>query len=59
MATREENIKKINDKLEQLSDEELEKVAGGIKIITMPLSPPVVINDQINGDGSSNIIVKK
>ena len=44
---------------EALSDEELEKVAGGIKIITMPLSPPVVINDQINGDGSSNIIVKK
>ena len=29
MATREENIKKINDELEQLSDEQLEKVAGG------------------------------
>ena len=29
MATREENIKKINDRLEQLSDAELEKVAGG------------------------------
>ena len=29
MATREENIKKINDLLEQLSDEELENVAGG------------------------------
>ena len=29
MATREENIKKINDALEKLSDEELEKVAGG------------------------------
>ena len=30
MATREENIKKINDELEKLSDEELEKVAGGL-----------------------------
>ncbi len=29
MATREENLKKINDELEQLSDEELDKVAGG------------------------------
>ena len=29
MATREENLKKINDELEQLSDEELENVAGG------------------------------
>ena len=29
MANREDNIKKINDQLEQLTDEELEKVAGG------------------------------
>ena len=29
MANREENLKKINDQLEQLSDEELEKIAGG------------------------------
>ena len=29
MATREENLKKINAELEQLSDEELEQVAGG------------------------------
>ena len=29
MATREENLKKINAQLEQLTDEELEKVAGG------------------------------
>ena len=29
MATREENLKKINEELEQLSDEELEQVAGG------------------------------
>ena len=29
MATREENLKKINDELEQLSDAELDNVAGG------------------------------
>ena len=29
MATREENLKKINEGLELMSDEELEKVAGG------------------------------
>ncbi|MBR2518206.1 MAG: hypothetical protein IKE46_00245 [Selenomonadaceae bacterium] len=29
MATREENLKKINDELEKLSDEQLEEVAGG------------------------------
>ena len=29
MSTREENLKKINDELEQLSDEELDNVTGG------------------------------
>ena len=29
MATREENLKKINEELKKFSDEELEKVAGG------------------------------
>jgi len=33
MATREENLKKITDELEQLSDEELEKIAGGARIL--------------------------
>jgi len=33
MATREENIKKINDELEKLSDEELDDVAGGAHFI--------------------------
>ena len=32
MATREENLKKINDELEKLSDEQLEKVAGGFTL---------------------------
>ena len=30
MATREENLKKLNEKLEKLSDEELEQIAGGL-----------------------------
>ena len=29
MATREENLQKINDELEMMSDEELDQVAGG------------------------------
>ena len=34
MATREENIKKINVELEKLTDEELDQVAGGSWFIT-------------------------
>ena len=37
MATREENLKKINDELEKLSDEQLEQVAGGTWAQTMSL----------------------
>ena len=29
MATREENLKKINEELEKLDDEQLEQVSGG------------------------------
>ena len=29
MATREENLKKINEKLEAMTDEQLDKVTGG------------------------------
>ena len=36
MATREENIKKINDELEKLDDEQLEKVAGGVSVWNRP-----------------------
>ena len=31
MATREENLKKINDELELLSDEQLDEIAGGVR----------------------------
>ena len=34
MSTREEKIKKINDELEKLSDEELDGVAGGTSLET-------------------------
>ena len=37
MATREENLKKINADIEQLSDEELEQVAGGTRAETQEL----------------------
>ena len=33
MATREENLKKINAELEKLSDDELEKIAGGDELV--------------------------
>ena len=41
MATREENLKKINDELEKLNDEELDNIAGGIKV----LKPIITRND--------------
>ena len=40
MATRDENIKKINDELEKLSDEELDKVAGGAVQIIRSVDNP-------------------
>ena len=39
MANREENLKKINAELEKLSDEELEKIAGG-RMMFMPEQNP-------------------
>ena len=33
MTTREENLKKINDELEKLDDEQLEQIAGGRKLL--------------------------
>jgi len=37
MATREENLKKINEELEKLSDEQLEEIAGGKRIMYPPM----------------------
>ena len=34
MTNREENLKKLNDELEKLSDEELDNVAGGVVATT-------------------------
>ncbi len=42
MANREENLKKINEELEKLDDEQLEKIAGGSWIkdgFPMPNNP--------------------
>jgi len=39
MATREENLKKINDELEKLDDEQLEQIAGG-RMMFMPEQNP-------------------
>ena len=50
MATREENLKKINDELEKLDDEQLEKVAGGFyarsKVDDVEKEPNVNIENQ-------------
>ena len=50
MANREENLKKINEELEKLSDEELEKVAGGFyarsKVDDVEKEPNVNIENQ-------------
>ena len=47
MATREENLKKINDELEKLDDEQLEQIAGGHQMF-MPEQNP-------NTDTAQNI----
>ena len=39
MATREENLKKINDELEKLNDEQLEQIAGGS--LYLPFRPRI------------------
>ncbi len=51
MATREENLKKINEELEKLDDEQLEQVAGGGGYIYFKNS-----NQTPNTDTDSNLL---
>ena len=46
MATREENLKKINEELEKLDDEQLEEIAGG-KHIMYPPRTLKLVNDPV------------
>ena len=55
MATREENLKKINDELEKLDDEQLDKIAGG-SIHFRPLRPrphKAIGEDKIRSDSAT------
>ena len=49
MTNREENLKKLNDELEKLSDEELEKVAGGIVHLDAPANIKAESNANLHG----------
>ena len=51
MATREENLKKINDELEKLDDEQLEQITGG-RIMFMP-------EQNQETDTASNLLTKQ
>ena len=51
MATRDENLKKINAELEQLSDDELEQVAGGSIRVPEELAKKAGLT-LVNEDGS-------
>ena len=55
MATREENIKKINEELEKLDDEQLEQVAGGFYIPEWRPRKNLVASGNTNTDQASLI----
>ena len=60
MANREENLKKINAELEQLSDEELEAVAGG-KMFYHPVKNKkknTTSNNQVYGSNEMDTIIE-
>ena len=50
MTNREENLKKLNDELEKLSDEELDKVAGGGNFFYTYLDAPANIKAESNAN---------
>ena len=52
MATREENLKKINDELEKLDDEQLDKVAGGS--LYLPFRPRMPRRNSVIGEDNPN-----
>ena len=49
MTNREENLKKLNDELEKLTDEELDKVAGGRIIFDVPSDIKAESNANLQG----------
>ena len=54
MATREENLKKINDELEKLSDDELEKIASGTRLETYSVGDKIESHRKIVNDYGMN-----
>jgi len=54
MATREENLKKINAEIEKLDDEQLEEIAGG-KHIMYPPRPSKLVNDPVANQNATLI----
>ena len=54
MATREENLKKINEELEKLDDVELDKVAGGACDWRSPKHRNVIDDGNPKADTDSN-----
>ena len=60
MATREENLAKINSELEKLRDDELDKVAGGAWHHLLAQSDKVTVkaNQQDNQAGVNKALVR-
>ena len=61
MTTREENLKKINEELEKLDDEQLEKIAGGGwfgKVKSIEPNPANYQNTPANQVGAVEAVAK-